>query len=656
MPPTTPSKALETFPNPQPGRDYIIEIEAPEFTCLCPKTGQPDFATLLLEYVPDQLCVELKSLKLYIWSYRDEGHFHEKVTNAILDDLVAATKPRYMRLRALFNVRGGVYTTVTAEYRRAGWREPPPPPDDLPREVQSAAMAGRPESPPAAPEKPSPSGTKTSATAGAVAAAAAPSAPAGTDPVSEESPRSERFRMLRRKRQPLTEAPVRSPDKAAAAPTAPKPPARTKGEAFIGIDIGTSGCRAIAIDSAGAVLAQAEAPLPPSTCVGAEVTQDPAHWWTAMYACLKNVTGQIDAQRVQRLALAGTSATLLLCDKQGTPLTPGLMYNDARAQAQAERIAGVADAKSAAHGATGSLAKLLWLQDTKPAARAAHALHQADWLAGRLSGTYGHSDYNNCLKLGFDVERLAWPEWFASLEIRTAWLPQVHAPGEVIGTLAADVAGELGLSPDTEIAGGTSDGVASFLAAGASGPGHGVTSLGSTLVLKLLCERPVFSPPHGVYSHRLGRYFLAGGASNTGGAVLRQYFSEEQMKEMTPLLTPDQPTDLDYYPLPDIGERFPLADPDKQPRLEPLPGDSVTFFQGILEGIARIETQGYQLLAELGAPKVSAIWTTGSGSRNAAWTQIRERLLGIRPQKPRSEHAAYGAALLAAGIVQRSFR
>ena len=116
------SKALETFPNPNPGRDYVIRMEIPEFTCLCPKTGQPDFATLHLEYVPDANCVELKSLKLYVWSFRNEGKFHEAVTNAILDDLVAATRPRYMRLTAEFLVRGGIYTTVEADYRMKGWR------------------------------------------------------------------------------------------------------------------------------------------------------------------------------------------------------------------------------------------------------------------------------------------------------------------------------------------------------------------------------------------------------------------------------------------------------------------------------------------------------------------------------------------------------
>jgi len=119
--PTQPSRELETFVNPNPDHDYTIHIEVPEFTCLCPKTGQPDFATLYLDYVPDQRCVELKSLKLYIWSYRDQGAFHEAVTNQILADLVKALAPRFIRLRARFNVRGGIYTTVSAEHRQPGW-------------------------------------------------------------------------------------------------------------------------------------------------------------------------------------------------------------------------------------------------------------------------------------------------------------------------------------------------------------------------------------------------------------------------------------------------------------------------------------------------------------------------------------------------------
>ncbi|HHO59925.1 MAG TPA: NADPH-dependent 7-cyano-7-deazaguanine reductase QueF [Thiotrichales bacterium] len=122
--PSQPSKTLETFDNPHPGRDYTIRIRMPEFTCLCPKTGQPDFATMHLEYVPEASCIELKSLKMYIWSFRDEGAFHEDVTNRILNDMVHACEPRFMRLTAEFEVRGGIYTTVVAEHRHPGWTPP----------------------------------------------------------------------------------------------------------------------------------------------------------------------------------------------------------------------------------------------------------------------------------------------------------------------------------------------------------------------------------------------------------------------------------------------------------------------------------------------------------------------------------------------------
>ncbi|MGV6826754.1 MAG: preQ(1) synthase [bacterium] len=124
--PSQPSKELETFDNPAPERDYTIRIRVPEFTCLCPKTGQPDFAELLFEYVPDQKCVELKALKMYVWSFRDEGAFHEAVTNKILQDVVAEINPRFMRLTADFNVRGGIYTTVVAEHRADDWQSPDP--------------------------------------------------------------------------------------------------------------------------------------------------------------------------------------------------------------------------------------------------------------------------------------------------------------------------------------------------------------------------------------------------------------------------------------------------------------------------------------------------------------------------------------------------
>ena len=140
-PTALPAKSLEVFPNPQPRRDFLIHMQIPEFTCLCPKTGQPDFATLYLDYIPDRACVELKSLKLYIWSFRDEGKFHEAVTNEILDDIVRAIAPRFARLTAKFWVRGGLFTTVVAEHRAKGWK--PQPRVDLQSFADEASVTSR---------------------------------------------------------------------------------------------------------------------------------------------------------------------------------------------------------------------------------------------------------------------------------------------------------------------------------------------------------------------------------------------------------------------------------------------------------------------------------------------------------------------------------
>jgi 7-cyano-7-deazaguanine reductase len=666
--PSQPSKNLDTFPNPHPGRDYIIEIESPEFTCLCPKTGQPDFATLSLEYVPDRLCVELKSLKLYIWSYRHEGHFHEDVTNRILSDLVAVTQPRYMRLRAKFNVRGGLYTTVEVVHRQSGWNSPPLPPPDLPREIQELPARETPAAAPAkAPAAPVVPASKTRnpvpLTEPAVPVAPAPK-PRNPVPLTEPDapatpvpPASNRFRMLRRTRRsdPPPPAEAVSPAETIIAPPPPEPVVRQDG-LYIGIDLGTTGCRAIAVDINGTLKAEVSAPIAAPARNNDQVTQDPTVWWKAVSSCLENLLKQIESARVRALAVDGTSGTLLLSDDKGNPVTPAIMYNDQRSVEQAKKIATLASAVSGAQGAGSSLSKLLWLHERKLDKRAAHALHQSDWISGRLTGRYGHSDYNNCLKLGFDAEKMAWPKWVNKLGLNIALLPEVHAPGELLGTVSADIAKKFGLPADTQVLAGTTDGVAAFLAAGATEPGHAVTVLGTTLVLKLLSDKPVFSLEHGIYSHRLGKHWLAGGASNSGGAVLLQYFKVAQMQEMTPLLDPENFTELDYYPLPDIGERFPINNPEMMPRLEPLPGNSITFFQGMLEGIARIEAQGYELLEKLGAPAITTVYTAGGGAKNPAWERIRERILRVEMEKARSGHAAYGSALLAAGIVTKTFQ
>ena len=177
--------------------------------------------------------------------------------------------------------------------------------------------------------------------------------------------------------------------------------------------------------------------------------------------------------------------------------------------------------------------------------------------------------------------------------------------------------------------------------------GEAVTSLGSTLAIKLLSRTRVDDARFGVYSHRLGAAWLVGGASNVGGAVLRHHFTDTQLRLLTEHMDPSRPTGLDYYPLPSPGERFPVNDPHLQPRLEPRPPDDALFLQGLLEGVARVEAQAYRLLAEMGASPVTEVVTAGGGARNSVWTAIRQRELGVPVRRSPHSEASYGAALLA---------
>jgi len=424
---------------------------------------------------------------------------------------------------------------------------------------------------------------------------------------------------------------------------------------YLGIDLGTSGCRAIAIDIKGNVIAECALPFKPGKHDGYKHEQDPRHWWDITQKVLITLLNHIDASKVHSIAVDGTSGTLMLCDKQGKPCSTALMYNDERSTEQAVKIAAIAPQDSAAHGASSALAKLMYLQEQvalKPPSKTAskpkrHVQFQADWIAGQLCHRADVSDENNCLKLGYDIVKRQWPEWFSALNIKPSLLPQVLAPGTPIGIIDKRMATALGLPNTTQILAGTTDGVAAFMATGANEIGDAVTSLGSTLVLKVLSDKPVFAPEYGVYSHRLGDRWLVGGASNCGGSTLLNYFSSKQLDSMSQQLTPDKATGLNYYPLPDVGERFPVNDHNKQPCLTPRPEDDVIFYQAMLEGIAKIEARGYQLLTELGAAQPTSIRTVGGGARIKGWTQIRSNFLNITMKTARHQQAAYGTANLA---------
>lgn len=409
----------------------------------------------------------------------------------------------------------------------------------------------------------------------------------------------------------------------------------------LGIDIGTSGARTVALDEAGAVTAQGSAPL---NAFGND-HRDPQNWWSAVEQSLRQCLAVIDPARVRAIAVDGTSGTVLPVDASGAPLAQPLMYNDPVSdQGLLARIEPLVPLESAAHGPTSGLAKMLVFQAWPGVAC---LLHQADWIAGRFSGRFDLTDENNALKSGYDPMERRWPDWIALTGMRDGVLPAVVPPGTVIDAILPRIADAFGIPKHAVVVAGTTDGCASFLATEAARPGDAVTAIGSTLTLKLLSDRPVFAPGYGVYSHRLLGMWLAGGASNTGGRVLARYFDGDAIAEFSKQIDPAIPSGLDYYPLLEPGERFPLMDPRLPPRLEPRPADDATFLKGMLEGIAAIEALGYRRLAELGAPRLATLRSVGGGAGNPQWTAIRKRALGVPFEDAASSEAAAGAARLA---------
>ena len=408
--------------------------------------------------------------------------------------------------------------------------------------------------------------------------------------------------------------------------------------ATIGIDVGTSGVRVALVDLNGILLGIRSALLVPSD------RRKPACWWRAVESALAALQASADLSGVRCIAVDGTSGTIVLLNEAGQPMHPASLYNDPAPEAAVRAVAAAAPVGSAAGGAASPLAKLLAMQDVPGTARLAH---QADWIAAQFGAPAGMSDENNALKTGYDPVRRCWPDWLRGLGIREALLPRVVEPGTSIGAVDPSLAIRFGLPPDVVIAAGTTDGCAAFLATGVDTIGEAVTSLGSTLTLKQLSDTPLFSPEYGVYSHRLGSRWLVGGASNSGGAALARYFSPDALVTLSARIDPACRSGLDYYPLPSPGERFPFSDPHLPPRDTPRPTDDVRFLHGLLEGIARIEALGYRRLAELGGPALGTVRTVGTGARNAAWTAIRRRTLGVDLAVARSEDAAVGTATLA---------
>ncbi|XP_042063914.1 D-ribulose kinase [Salvia splendens] len=413
---------------------------------------------------------------------------------------------------------------------------------------------------------------------------------------------------------------------------------------YLGMDFGTSGARYALINKEGEIHAEGKREYPLS--MSEERVDWVKSWRATLYSLLEDIPVSL-RPFVASISIDGTSATTMIVDREtGESLCRPLLYNESCPEALAT-VKEVAPLNHTVCSGSSTLCKLVsWWHAAETRPSSAVLVHQADWLLSLLHGTIGVSDYNNALKVGYDPEVESYPRWLLAQPYSSV-LPLVQAPGTTIGYMKENIRTCYGFGKDCVICTGTTDSIAAFLAARADRPGKAVTSLGSTLAIKLLSTTRVEDARFGVYSHRLDDKWLVGGASNTGGAVLRKIFTDEQLRELSKRINPAQASPLDYYPLVDIGERFPSADPNMEPRLQPRPENDADYLHGILESIARIEAKGYTLLKELGATPADEVFTAGGGSRNQKWIAIRQRVLGLPVSQALHTEAAYGAALLA---------
>ncbi|MFJ9848400.1 FGGY-family carbohydrate kinase [Streptomyces sp. NPDC101150] len=425
---------------------------------------------------------------------------------------------------------------------------------------------------------------------------------------------------------------------------------------WLGLDLGTQSARCVAVDGTGQVLAAAARPLTGHR-EGRRHEQDPQEWWTSLSAACREVLEGIDARRVRGLALDGTSGTILLADDRGTPLTPGLMYDDGRADTQA---AAVNDAGAAVWQELGyrsmqaswALPKLRWLLDHEPAAAApgTRLLHQVDLMAWNLAGRQVPADASHALKTGYHLIEERWPqEVMGALGVPEGLLPEVVRPGTALGTVCAEAADATGIPPGTAIIAGMTDGCAAQIGAGALAPGAWNSVLGTTLVLKGTSPHLVRDPAGVVYCHRgPGERWLPGGASSSGAGVISQYFHSENLDVLTAQAAALDPDAVAYPLVSTGGERFPFRAPDAEPFIIGEVTGRAAEFHAYLLGLACLERLCFDYLDLLGAPVDGPLTLTGGGARNRYWCGLRADVLGRPVRLPEQAEGAIGMAVLAA--------
>ena len=399
----------------------------------------------------------------------------------------------------------------------------------------------------------------------------------------------------------------------------------------LGIDLGTSGVRIAIINTKKKIVFTSSK----TYSQGLEIAED---WVNSLKKLIREIP-QCLKQELVSCSIAGTSGTLLACKRNGEPIGKALPYflSCSEFSHEIEKLFKKECAGSSVSGSVGRALKLLALYGHEIILR-----HQADWISGWLINNWEHGEEGNNIRLGWDISLSSWPENFQNLK----WLkclPKIIPSGQIMGNICNKKANELGLPKNIQVVAGTTDSNAGVLATFPN-KNDGITILGSTIVIKKFVNKPLFGK--GISNHRLLGNWLSGGASNTGAAILLDFFNLEYIEELSKQINPNKATGLNLLPLSSQGERFPIDDPNSRPKLEPRPVSDSLYLHALFEGLARIEARGWQKLNELGTDLPQQIITIGGGAKNITWKKIREREIGI-PIKICNRPPAAGVASIA---------
>ncbi len=422
----------------------------------------------------------------------------------------------------------------------------------------------------------------------------------------------------------------------------------------LGFDVGTGGVRVLAATADGAVFAEAQTGLSDQRDKLPLHEQDPAEWWIALCSTTRRVLQSLSKvtpmASIRGISVTSTSGSLVLTDSAGHPLRPAILYDDGRGAAIAEELNRQLPPDLVRFNASFSLIKAAWVREYEPAiwARARHLLHPADWLAGNLTGVFATSDDSNSLKLGYDPEAECWSEAVLRMKIPGEILPQVVRSGTEVGRVCARASEETGLPRGTPVVAGATDGMTGLIASGARKPGQASTTLGTTIVWKVLAQNKSRAST-GIYCHRHPSGLWApGAASNTGPGCLRKCEPGVAVADLDGAAARFLPTSNLCYLVPLKGERFPFLNPTAETFFEGNPAGPEESYAAQLQALAFVERWGCERLEECGAAVGEAVFTTGSAAASPVLMQLRASVLNREALRCCHPTSAFGAAILAA--------